>query len=81
MMRSGTRVDEFVRDTVAVAVAHVDRIERSEMDAVKTGGVVLLGLGVIAGMAVLVANADAGGSGDLGGGNGGGTLNLQVPLP
>lgn len=81
MVRSGTRVDEFERDTVAVAVAHVDRIERSEMDAVKTGGVVLLGLGVIAGMAVLVANADPGGSGDLGGGNGGGTLNLQVPLP
>lgn len=81
MMRSGTRVDEVIRDTLAVAVAHVERIERSEMDAVKTGGVVLLGLGVIAGMAALVANADPGGSGDTGGGNGGGTLNLQVPLP
>lgn len=81
VMRSGSRVAELERDTVAVALSEVRRMERSELDALRTGGLVLGSLGLIAGAAILVANAEAGGTGDLGGGNGDGTLGIQVPLP
>lgn len=81
VMRSGTRVDEFLRDTTTVALSEVERLERSELDGVKTGAAVVGSLGLVAGLALIVVNADVGGTGDGGGGDGGGTLGISVPFP
>lgn len=80
MLRGGDLVEEIRRDTLAVALSDVRRIERSEVDALKTGGLVVGGLGLFVGVAVLVSNAEGSGGGDFGDGDGP-TLRIQLPLP
>lgn len=80
LLRGATRVEEVSRDTVAVALSGIGSIERSELDGVKTVGLVVGSLGVIAGFAVLASNAEGGGTGDFGGGDGGNLL-IRLPVP
>lgn len=80
VIRGTTRIEEVGRDTLAVALSGIGSIERSELDGVKTVGLVVGSLGVIAGFAVLVSNAEGGGTGDFGGGDGGNLL-IRLPVP
>lgn len=79
-IRSNAAQSAVGRDTVALAFSDLGGIERSKLDAVKTGGLVLGVAGLVGGAALLVSNAEGSSAGD-GGGGGGSRLGIQVPIP
>lgn len=69
------------RDTVTLALADVQRLERSKMDILKTGALVVGTLGLAAGAAILAESLGTGGSGDFGDGGDAPRLIIELSSP
>lgn len=66
------------REVVSLAYEEIRRIERPELNALRTGAMVVGGLGLLAGfMAIVLGGDDAGTPGD----DGGGGPSLEIGIP
>lgn len=79
-LRRGDPVgDARRRDTLTVALDDLGSVERSRVDALKTGGMVVGVLGLMAGAVILAGSLESGG--DFGDGGDGPRLQLRFPAP